>query len=152
MSIVSPIERSDFRTPKHEKRYGKFQKLIAELQRKDIPDGTAKNINDKINALNLVPSSDQKFSKNFRKTQQGIINTLLKEVKIVPKNYYRNLWLGLGMAVFGVPLGVAFGAAQDNMAFLGIGIPIGMGIGIAIGTTMDEQAKKEGRQLDIDLG
>ncbi|MBT8222071.1 MAG: hypothetical protein KJN96_02760 [Eudoraea sp.] len=60
--------------------------------------------------------------------------------------------MALGMAVFGVPMGVAFGAALDNMAFLGIGIPIGMAIGIAIGTAMDEQAKKEGRQLDIDLG
>jgi len=152
MSIVSPIKRSDFSKPKLEKRYGKFQKLIAEIQLKDIPEGTAKNINDKINALNLAASSDQKFSKNLRKTQQGIINTLLKEVKIVPKNYYRNLWLALGMTVFGIPLGVAFGAAQDNMAFLGVGIPIGMAIGIGVGTAMDEQAKKKGKQLDIDLG
>ncbi|MBT8322649.1 MAG: hypothetical protein KJO94_04145, partial [Eudoraea sp.] len=73
-------------------------------------------------------------------------------LKIVTKNYYRNLWLALGMTVFGIPLGVAFGAAQDNMAFLGVGIPIGMAIGIGVGTAMDEQAKKKGKQLDIDLG
>ena len=152
MSIVSPIERSDLSSPKLEKRYRRFLQLINETQQKEIPEGTANSINEKVNALNLTPGSDQKFSKILRKTQNSIINTLLKEVKIVPKNYYRNLWLALGMSVFGVPLGIAFGAAQDNMAFLGIGIPIGMAIGIGVGTAMDEKARKEGRQLDIDLG
>ena len=152
MSIENPIERSDLGKPKLEKRYRNFRQLIKEVQDREIPEETAQSISANIEALNLVPGTDLKFSKNLRKTQSTIMNTLLKEVKIVPKNYYRNLWLSLGMAVFGVPLGVAFGAAQDNMAFLGIGIPIGMGIGIAIGTAMDEQAKKEGRQLDIDLG
>jgi hypothetical protein len=39
----------------------------------------------------------------------------------------------------------------DNYAFIGIGLPIGMSIGMAIGAGKDNQAKKEGRQLDIDL-
>jgi hypothetical protein len=52
------------------------------------------------------------------------------------------------MSAFGLPLGVAFGAALGNMAFLGIGLPIGMSIGIALGNGMDTKAKNEGRQLE----
>ena len=152
MKIISPLERSDFNPPKLEKRYQKFQTLISEIQNREIPETVSMGINEKIEALNQVSGTDHNFSTKLRKTQSSIVNILLKEVKIVPKNYYRNLWLGLGMAVFGVPLGVAFGAALDNMAFLGIGLPMGMAIGIAVGTAMDEQAKKEGRQLDVELG
>lgn len=54
------------------------------------------------------------------------------------------------MAVFGVPIGVAFGFGLSNMAFIGIGIPIGMSIGIGIGAAMDKKAKEEGRQLDFE--
>lgn len=152
MSIVPPLERSDFSNPKLEKRYRRFRELIKEIQQRDLPEGTATSVNAKLEALNLVRDTDPNLSVKLRKTQSSIVNILLKEVKIVPKNYYRNLWLSLGMAVFGVPMGVAFGAALDNMAFLGIGIPMGMAIGIAIGTAMDEQARKEGRQLKVDLG
>lgn len=152
MKILAPLERSDFSNPKLEKRYRRFQELIKEIQQRDLPEGTATGVNNKIEALNLVRDMDHNLSVKLRKTQSSIVNILLKEVKIVPKNYYRNLWLSLGMAVFGVPMGVAFGAALDNMAFLGIGIPIGMAIGIAVGTALDEQAKKEERQLKLDLG
>ena len=152
MRIEHPIERSDFSNPKLEKRYQKFKNLLKEIRARELPDAAVGNINEKIEILNRASTGDKKFSGRLRKTQNSIVNILLKEVKIVPKNYYRNLWLGLGMAVFGVPMGVAFGAALDNMAFLGIGIPVGMGIGIAIGTALDEQARKEERQLEIDLG
>ncbi len=152
MSILNTIKRSDLGKPKLEKRYRKFQQLIKEVQHRNLTEGTTQSINKKIQALNMVPGTDPKFSSRLRKVQSSIINILMKEEKIVPKNYYRNMWLGLGMAVFGVPMGVAFGAAMDNMAFLGTMIPVGMAIGIAIGTAMDGQAKKEGRQLEIDLG
>ena len=55
------------------------------------------------------------------------------------------------MSAFGIPLGVAFGASLDNMAFLGIGIPIGMAIGMAVGAGMDKKAFEEGRQLNLEI-
>ena len=152
MKILSPIERSDFRTQKLEKRYQKFQKLTNEIRDREIRESVIARINKVIEKLNLASTGDKTFPVSLRKAQNNIVNILLREAKVVPKNYYRNLWLGLGMAVFGVPMGMAFGFALDNMAFLGIGIPIGMAIGIGIGTAMDEQAKKEGRQLEVDLG
>ena len=74
-----------------------------------------------------------------------------KELMLVPKNTFRNRWMAIGMAAFGIPIGMAFGVSMGNMAFLAIGIPIGMSIGIAIGTGMDKKAFEEGRQLDIDI-
>ena len=53
--------------------------------------------------------------------------------------------------IFGIPIGAAFGLSLNNMAFLGIGLPIGMSIGLAMGARMDNKAKEEGRQLDIEL-
>ena len=64
---------------------------------------------------------------------------------LVPKNHYRNKWLALGMAVFGVLLGDAFGASLQNMAILAIGLLIGVVIGMTIGTGMDKKAGEEGR-------
>ena len=80
-----------------------------------------------------------------------MIQVLEKEQKLVPKNYYRKIWLILGMSAFGLPLGVVFGFALDNMAFLGIGLPIGMVIGMAFGAQMDKKAEKEGRQINMEM-
>ncbi len=74
-----------------------------------------------------------------------------KELKIVPRNYYRTTWMVIGMAAFGIPMGAAFGASLGNMAFIGIGLPIGMAIGISVGMGMDKKALKEGRQLDLEI-
>ena len=86
--------------------------------------------------------------KQIKSAQAGIIKLLDQELNLVPQNHYQLKWLVLGMATFGVPLGVVFGIALGNLAFLGIGLPIGMAIGIAIGTSKDKQAQDEGMQLD----
>ena len=57
----------------------------------------------------------------------------------------------LGMSSFGIPMGVAFGAALGNMGLLGIGLPIGMVIGMPLGTKKDNDAAKKGRQLNFAL-
>jgi uncharacterized membrane protein len=40
----------------------------------------------------------------------------------------------------GVALGVVFGIAFDNMAFMGIGIAIGVSLGVAIGAQLNEKS------------
>ncbi len=129
--------------------YNQFEKLISELTNKELPSKIVDFINVNIEELNLVSAKELK--NQLRKRQAKIIMLLEKELKIVPKNHYRNTWLAIGMAAFGIPFGVAFGAILGNMAFLGIGLPIGMVIGIAVGTGMDKKAFDEGRQLEVDL-
>lgn len=128
-----------------------LEKLLAELEQQELNHTLVTSINKEIVALNSIPTSDKNLRKQIIKGQTNIIKIAEKELKLVPKNYYRNLWLAIGMAVFGLPIGIIIGVALDNMAFLGIGLPMGLAVGIAIGTGMDKKAQEEGRQLDIEI-
>lgn len=145
---LNPIQETD-QNKKLVKAHTQFGKLLNELEKKELTDQIAHSVNSEIDELNST--SNDNFRKKLRKSQTKILRLVEKELKIVPKNYYRNLWMGLGMAAFGVPLGVAFGASMGNMAFLGIGLPIGLAIGTAVGMSMDKKAMEEKRQLDIEV-
>ena len=131
-------------------KYHQFGSLIEALKKKELPDEIIMFINEEIDFLNSIHESEKLFKKQIRSAQTAILKLIEKELKIVPKNYYRNTWLAIGMAAFGIPFGVAFGTSLGNMAFLGIGIPFGMAIGIAIGTAMDKKAYEQGKQLDLE--
>lgn len=131
--------------------YLQFEKLLFELRKRKLLDKVVISVNKEIGELNSTAIAVDDMRKIIKKTQTRIINLLEKEVKLVPKNYYRNLWLVIGMPAFGLPIGVAIGSILGNMAFLGIGLPIGLAIGIAIGSLMDKKAFEEGRQLDVEI-
>lgn len=131
--------------------YLQFEKLLVELRKKELPIEVVVSINRDIEELNSISTSGVELRKMVRKKQSRIITLLEKELKLVPKNYYRNLWLVIGMAGFGIPLGVAFGTSLGSTANYGIGFPIGMAIGIAVGSVMDKKAFKEGRQIDLEI-
>ena len=131
--------------------YNQFEKLISELRNKDLTVDLVNFVNAKIDEINSHKDLGKELRKKIKKDQTEIIKRLEKDLKIVPINYYRNTWLAIGMAGFGIPLGVAFGASFGNMGYLGIGLPIGMAIGIAVGTAMDKKALEEGRQLDVEI-
>lgn len=130
-------------------KLNQLQALLDELAGRDLPDTVVATINKFIDELNQHPISDPKLDKQVSRTQNQILKYLEKDLKLVQKNHYQRLWMVVGMSAFGIPLGVAFGASQGNMSFLGIGLPIGMVIGIAVGTPMDKKAAKEGRQLQF---
>jgi hypothetical protein len=152
MKINALNQRTDLGNhAKLKETYGQFEKLLLELRKRDLPEALAISINKDIDEINTTGFSETDFLKVIKKKLTGIIKLLEKEVKWVPKNYYRNLWMTLGMSVFGIPLGVAFGASLGSMAYLGIGLPIGLAIGIAVGSGMDKKAFEEGRQLDVEI-
>ena len=132
-------------------KYVYFEKLIDELKRREMPSEIMNSINQNIEDINSFSGSNKDLRKQIRKSQSNILKLIEKELKLVPKNLYRARWMAIGMSVFGVPLGMAFGVSLDNMAFLGIGIPIGMVIGMAIGAGMDKKAFEEGRQIDLEI-
>lgn len=127
------------------------EKLLNELSKKDLPEDIISKINEIVIALNKGSATDKDHKKQLRKSYDTILKLVQKQLRFVPKNYNRNLWLVLGMSSIGVPMGLVFGLALDNMAFLGVGLPLGMVIGIAIGSGLDSKAQKENRQLDIDV-
>jgi hypothetical protein len=131
--------------------YLQFSKLCSELEKRALSDKMVSLINSNISLLNASVKTDKKLRLEIVRIQRSILKTLEKEHKIVTKNHYRNLWLALGMATFGIPLGVVLGTTLGNMGLLGIGLPIGMAIGIAVGTNMDKKALEGGRQLEIEI-
>ncbi len=131
--------------------YGQLGQLLHALEQRDLPTGVAAQIDSDIEQLNAMEDSRRDFAGTVKKTENKIIKLLEKELKIVPKNHYRKLWFTLGMSAFGLPLGVAIGLSLGNIGLLGIGLPIGMGIGFAVGSSMDQKALKEGRQLDFEV-
>jgi hypothetical protein len=131
--------------------YAQFDKLLTELKKKELTEEIVKSINNGIDQINSVSESEKQLRKQIRKTQSSILKLIEKELKLVTKNHYRNTWLAVGMAAFGLPLGVAFGASVGNMGLLAIGLPIGMVIGMAVGSGMDKKAFESGRQLDLEI-
>lgn len=131
--------------------YIQFEKLLTQLRKRKLPDEVVQAINTNIDLIDPDPGTEEDLRKQLRKTQSDILRLIEKELKLVPKNHYRNVWLALGIAAFGVPLGVVFGASLGNMGYLAIGIPFGLSIGLAISTGLDKKAADEGRQLDVEI-
>ena len=131
--------------------YSKFGELINHLSKKELPNEIVNSINRDIEAINSFTDSEKELRKLISKTQSQLINLLEKELKLVTKNHYRNMWMALGMATFGIPIGIVFGTSLSNMGLMGLGLPIGLVIGMAVGAKMDKKAYDEGRQLDLEM-
>lgn len=152
MNIKELKNREDFSNDdKLNRIYSKFAELLNELKKKELSQDVYKLINESVDILNLSTFNVAELTKLLKQKQTAILKQVEKEHKIVPKNYYRTLWMVLGMCVFGLPIGVAFGLSIGNIGLLAIGLPIGMGIGIAVGMLMDKKAMNEGRQLNIEI-
>jgi len=151
MNIIEPKERSDISEDvKLSKIYTRFQKLIRKLIERELPDNIIETINKEVEDLNTTSFIGKKLRKLTLQKQTKILNLLKKELKIVPKNHYRSIWLALGMSVFGLPIGIVYGTIIGNMGMLGTGVGLGMCIGLFLGAGMDKKALKEGRQLDFE--
>lgn len=137
--------------PKMEKSVQKLQDLLGLLRKRSLKDSLIQSINQEVELIEKVAHDNSSLPKQIRKSQYNILKRLEKATKIVPKNYYKKLWMVVGMAAFGIPIGVAIGASLKNMALMACFLPLGMVIGMALGVSMDQKAAKEGRQLDIEM-
>jgi hypothetical protein len=158
MPIISKMELKELKeitgleqSRKLKYKYDEFGLLINLLRKRDLPAELVSSMNQYIEGINSLSASNKELLKQMRSAELRILKLIEKEEKLVPKNAYRTRWMAIGMSVFGVPIGIAFGASLGNMAFLAIGIPLGMAIGIGLGTGMDKKALEEGRQLDIEI-
>ena len=141
--------KSDVSDPKKEKVLAKLIALLEEISHREISETTIEKLNVSLDALNAM--NQKELKRSIKKAYDKIVQILVKEEKMVPAGYNKMLWMSLGMAAFGIPMGVAFSASLDNYAFIGIGLPIGMVIGMAVGAKKDEDAKKKGLQLNVNI-
>jgi len=152
MKITELVRRTNTEADKKlTARYDFLENLIKELNTRELPLEIMKVINQDIEMLNSFSGSVKDLLKLLGKKQTGILQLLEKELKLICKGHYRNMWLALGMATFGLPLGTALGLTLGNMAYIGIGLPLGLVLGMAYGTSLDKKACEEGRQLEVEL-
>lgn len=152
MKITKLERRANTEADKKLKTHYNFlENLIVELNTKELPLEIIKLINQDIEVLNRFEGSDKDFLKLMGKKQTGMLQLLEKELSLVCKGHYRNMWLALGMAVFGLPMGTLFGLGLGNMAYIGMGLPLGIALGAAYGTSLDKKAYEEGRQLEVEI-
>lgn len=152
MNIATLKERRDLiQNSAGARLYLQLGELLKQLGTKNLPATVTEKINRHISVLNNANFEGRELKKTVKKQQTEILKFVEKELKIVPKNYYRNLWVALGMSAFGLPLGVAFGLSIGNMGLMALGLPIGMAIGVLVGSSMDKKALEQGRQLDIEI-
>ena len=150
MEIIH-LNKTDNTNNKLSQSIEQLNRLIQLLNDKKLPIEIVEKINANIEELNSSQVVGNALSDLIKKKQNTIIKLTEKELKIVPKNYYKNLWTVLGMSIFGLPLGVSIGLSLGNIGLLAIGLPIGMVIGMLVGARLDKKALESGNQLDIEL-
>ncbi|WP_296619364.1 hypothetical protein [Marivirga sp.] len=128
------------------KRVLKFEQLLEALNEKEISESVLNVINVETDRLNKIQSKSA-LPLQIQKSIQEILKITEKELNLVSENHYTFLWIVLGMAVFGLPIGILAALALDNLAFMSLGLGFGMAIGISVGAYKDNQANKEGRQI-----
>ena len=143
------IKREAIENPKLNKIIGKMDALITDLNTREIPTIICNEINVVIKTLNSKSEPEKEQMKTLKKAYCKILKILEKKLKMVPKNHYRNLWMAIGISIFGVVFGSALSSSTGNSSYIGIGIPIGVAIGIAVGTDLDKKAFKSGKQLNV---
>ena len=131
--------------------YSQLGVILKELKKKELSQNIIESVNRDVEELNASSLTGNELRKFVKQKQTKIMKQVEKELKIVPKNHYRNLWLAVGMSAFGVPVGLTLGLSMGNMGFLAVGLPIGMAIGMAVGSKMDKKAADEGRQLNVEI-
>lgn len=122
--------------------------VLGALEQRGHPEEDVASFLDAYREI-LSEGSERSSVRGLSRLTTSLLGHLEKRHKLVVPGHYRNQWMALGMAVFGIPLGAALGLSLDNMAFLGIGLPIGLSIGLGVGSSMDQKAQQEGRQLPV---
>jgi hypothetical protein len=152
MKIKELKKRPEIDHNKNQMRaHAQLDKLLTELKKRELPVETVMSINNEIDQFNSVSTPDKGLIKQIKKTQSDILKLIETNHQLVTKNHYQNTWMTVGMAAFGLPLGVVFGTSLGNMALLAIGLPIGMVVGMVVGSEKDKKAFKEGRQIDLEI-
>ena len=125
--------------------------LIQELNIRELPPEVVVVMNVEIDRLNTLPDNHTRLFVAIKAVKRKLLKYALEDLELVPKNYYRNMWLAIGMSGMGVPMGVLFSVMLDDFSYISIGLSTGLAIGIGIGTYLDKKAVEENRQLELKI-
>jgi hypothetical protein len=64
--------------------------------------------------------------------------------KKYPEGHFLGMWMGICIAIFS-GFGISFSIIIENPGFIGMGPALGVGVGLAIGQSIENKYKQEGR-------
>ncbi|TAE72879.1 MAG: hypothetical protein EAY68_00075 [Bacteroidetes bacterium] len=132
-----------------QKIWNEYDAILGELAFKNISEAVVTEINTHTAELNAADGASKGFTRLVFKKKAVVLQLLLKQHKIVPAGYYKQIMSLLGFSGIGLPIGAAIGTFTGNMGLLGVGLPFGMIIGFLMGKRLDAKAAEEGRQIQI---
>ena len=91
------------------KAYQKMAKLITALGKKEVPEAIVDEINIKIANLNAASRDEKEYARELDRAYQSTLKLVQEKLNWVPRDFYRDQWMALGLSVFGLPLGVVTG-------------------------------------------
>ena len=148
--LYKPNELQSTENTRLQKAHQQVTGLIAALDKREVPQDITEEINIIIANLNAFTGDEKQFARELNQAYQHILKLVQEKLNWVPKDFYRNQWMALGLSVFGLPLGVVMGLALDDMTYMAVFFPLGMVFGMGIGAGLDKKAVEEGRVLDLD--
>ena len=131
--------------------YDKMQSLIEALDKKEIPSPGLISINERIELINSFTGTEKELINILKKTYRFILTYIEKNLKLVSKHHFRARWL-----LYGTLAGVVLTSIFTNFKFInmngsaGLILPLAVASGIIIGVFLDNNVKKEGRQLELE--
>lgn len=141
---IPPAEQINLKV---EQQLRKLKKMIDELRTKNLQHVSIEFINDIIQKLYQLDFNSKTSRYKIGQFKREILNYLQKNEGMFAKGHFTALYMTVGMSAIGLPLGVVFGFAVDNLGLLGVGLPIGLALGLALGRKKDMRIKQEGKQL-----
>lgn len=148
---ITKLNKIDSSSKKLLKKVEVFEKLLDELQKREIPSAAVEVINLEIEKVNSFSGYDKLYKKALVKSQNSILRIIENNSGLFVKNHFQQKWMSVGIGI-GIAFGTAFGVSQGNMGLMALGIPIGLGTGIALGKKKDNEVFKIGKQLDVVVG
>ncbi|MCE7992779.1 MAG: hypothetical protein HEP71_12400 [Roseivirga sp.] len=144
--VIEEIEKrlKSVSDEKIEKSLNELILVFEDLDRREIP---TESVADLLKRLKNILVAELQL-KQINRLKTDLLSALRKQYGLVTPKYYQTLWMILGMTIFGVPFGMIFSLAIDNMAFLGLGFGFGMPIGMAIGIAKDKKALEDGMVIN----
>lgn len=61
-----------------------------------------------------------------------------------PEGHFLGMWMGIGIVIFSL-IGIPLSIITDNVGFIGIGPALGVAFGLAIGQSIENKYKQEGK-------
>ena len=120
--------------------------LIKLLKALDLRGISPREIDEHLKELKRILNGPLK-ARYISGVYHAIKRQIHKDHKLVTPGYYRNLWMVLGMTVFGMFIGNILFAITGNAVYISMGLPMGLPLGIALGMYLDKKAMEEGKVL-----